>query len=225
MTVPSQMGGAGAVVASPAVPTADAVLIMAVVVAGVAAAFVASPLLWLATPVMATMIYVASREASGPSVVVNVSAPVFPPALQETITTAMVQVPYGEAQRLLTDVVRHARPLFAAAASAFDDEHEQETRARVAELVSAACDIALELSRLEQVPPGKELAQRYEAARQLLVKRLGDASTALGELYAAGVEQGTPASERVAELATELGADAKARRDAKTEMNQLLGPG
>jgi hypothetical protein len=51
---------------------------------------------------------------------------------------------------------------------------------------------------------------------------MSDATAALTALYAAGLEHGTPASNRVAELASEISADAKARAAAATEIAQLL---
>jgi len=50
------------------------------------------------------------------------------------------------------------------------------------------------------------------------VTRLRDAATALSEMYASGVEHGTPASNRVADLAVEVRADASARRAAVDEL-------
>lgn len=230
------------VVPSPAIPPADVMLLMAVLLFGGAAAFAASPLLWPVTPAIAVVIFFASRQTSRAEVAMTADAPVFPLALQHAITEAMVQLPYSDAQRLLSDVVRQARPLFAARESSFDDAREKETHENVVELVSAACEIALELSRLDQAAPqagapnpslasdgtapaGEDLGARYAKARELLVKRLDDARVALRELYASGVEHGTPASDRVAGLATELRADAGARNAAMNEMNGLLGPG
>jgi hypothetical protein len=46
---------------------------------------------------------------------------------------------------------------------------------------------------------------------------------ALASLYVAGVVHGSPASDRVAELAEEIKADASARQAAATEISALLG--
>jgi hypothetical protein len=242
VTHPSSLLTGSDPVASPTIAPSDVILMMAVLLLGGAAAFAASPILWPVTPVVAAMIYYASRQASRAQVVTEQQAPVFPLALQQAITTAMVQLPYGDAHRLLSDVVRQARPLFERRESAFDEARERETRENVVELVSASCEIALELSRLDHAAPQRgtprpeaqgsaasepptDLATRYDKARDLLVKRLDDAGVALRELYASGVEHGTPASDRVAGLVTELRADASARSAANTEMNELLGPG
>jgi hypothetical protein len=242
MTQPSPLMTSGDQAASLAIPPADVILMMAVLLLGGAAAFAASPLLWAVTPVVAAMVYYASRQASRGDVVNEQQAPIFPLALQQTITSAMVQLPYGDAHRLLSDVVRQARPLFEARESAFDAAREQETRENVVELVSASCEIALELARLDHTAPPRgaprpqtqdsatkvaptDLETRYDKARELLVRRLDDAGVALRELYASGVEHGTPASDRVAGLVTELRADASSRSAARTEMNELLGPG
>jgi hypothetical protein len=58
-----------------------------------------------------------------------------------------------------------------------------------------------------------------------LAGRLSHAASALSSLYVAGVEHGSPASDRVAELVGEINADASARRAAATEMGALLHDG
>ena len=224
------------------IPGVDAILLMAILVAGGAAAFVAGPLVWIATPLCAITVFIANRRSMLSQIPRDEVAPIFPPRLQDAISSAMMELPYGDAQRLLSDVVRQARPLFAARESAFDEAHENETREHVTELVEGACEIALEFGQLEIASAGgvaqrsvagsaapcgsaDELARRYGAARQALMDRLTDAASALGALYASGIEQGTPASDRVAELASEIRSDAAARTHAKTEMDGLLDPG
>jgi hypothetical protein len=54
---------------------------------------------------------------------------------------------------------------------------------------------------------------------------LSSAATALASLYVAGVMHGSPASDRVAQLAEEINADASARRAAANEISALLGEG
>jgi hypothetical protein len=60
------------------------------------------------------------------------------------------------------------------------------------------------------------------SARALLQTRLTNASGALRQLYVTGLTNESTASERVAELTSELHADANARRAALAELSQLL---
>ena len=95
-------------------------------------------------------------------------------------------------------------------------------------------DTALELARLDSALAAREsgesaagdrgLLERFRSARVLFATRLSDAAVALGALYASGVEHGTPASDRVAELVADLTADAGARSAAKRDLDELLSP-
>ena len=210
------------------VPVADVVLVLAVIAAGGAAAWVADPALWYVTPAVAGVLLVASNRGRVRALQAESGAPELLPDLRRTVDAAMDQLPDGGARRLLDKIMRPARSVFAARESAFDERHDTETRRNVADLVGAACAIALDLARLDAVSPpngpaGDQLQERYESARRLLTKRLEDAASALGALYAAGLERGTPASDRVADLASELREDASARAAARREMEQLRG--
>ena len=135
---------------------------------------------------------------------------------------------------LLAAIVQQADLLFAARESSFDAAQDSITNVHVAELVRAACATALELANIDAsratvaasmaTPTSAqlELTSRLQNARTLMAKRLSDAADALSALYAAGVERGTPASDRVAELAAELRGDASARGEALAEMMALL---
>ena len=203
----------------------DTLLFYAIIFAGLAAAWLAMPILWVVTPVMAALVlYSARRAVAVPvSVVVEIG---LPQHLQQAIDETIARLPLGEPRLLLANVVRQARPLFAARESAFDKDMERETRENVIDLVNASCETALDLWRLDGAAPKTatadvELSQRYQRAREELVTRLRSAATSLSELYASDVENGTPASDRVAELATELRADARARSAAKSELDVI----
>ena len=214
------------------IPVIDGLLVMAILVAGGAAAYVAMPVLWIATPIMAVFVrYSARRTTSVAMGTSDAAESEFPPAVQHSIDAAVDQLRPGEARKLLANVLRQARPLFAARESSFDAEMERETREDISELVSAACETALELSRLDGAAPvhtangatnDERLDVRYQRARQTLVTRLCAAAAALSEMYASGVEHGTPASDRVAELAQELRLDARARLAAKAEVDSVI---
>jgi hypothetical protein len=212
-------------------------MICAMLASGAAAALTTEPALWLVTPLMGFMALKASKRALTSPVHAEPTLSELPPRVELAVRDAITRLPTGDAQRLLGDVVREARPLFAARSSSFDAASDDAARGQAGELLLAACDTALELARLDALlaplqghtassAPARDdsLLERYSAARDLFAARLTDAAGALGALYAAGVEHGTPASDRVAELVTDLRADAAARSSAKNELDALLSP-
>jgi hypothetical protein len=205
----------------------DGLLFIAIICVGAAAASIAMPILWLVTPAVAMLVYVSARRAARVPIAVADEGE-FPSHVQLVLDEAIDRLPLGEPRQLLANIVRQARPLFAERESAFDEEMERKTREDVIDLVSAACETALELWRLDgAAPKGRgsddELSLRYSRAREELVSRLKSAATSLSELYASDVEHGTPASDRVAELAAALRDDARARSAAKGEIDGVVG--
>jgi len=224
-------------VATPTIAPIDSIMILAMLSTGITAGFVAHSELLVGTPIMAALVFVASKQAMQQRDRRDLPPTAdFPPEIRAAIERAMDRLPAGDGRRLLADVVREARPLFVSTASAFDVSKDDEARAQAAELITASCDTALELSQIDDVldvhtaPDGDEvpgdmsLLNRLSSARDLFANRLRAASLALSGAYAAGVENGTPASDRVAELVAELKAEAGARTAAKRELNDLLGP-
>jgi hypothetical protein len=213
----------------------DRAMFYAVFAAGIAAGIRYAPIFWFITPLVAVWLWKARRRefaapvtvAAGPS-----AAPLgqFPPRVNAVVESAIAQLPPGDGRKLLGGVIRQARPLFGMTSSNFDPSKDDESRSHASDLVIASCDTALELARLDMLiasgprAPGvsEPLDKRYAVARAEFAKRLTDAAAALGELYASGIEHGTPASDRVAELAAELTADAASRAAAKVEMDELL---
>lgn len=208
-------------------PVIDGILMVAILGSGAVASYFAMPILWVITPVMAGFVRYAARTALSPAPEVEeeVVASEFPPDVQRLVDATTHQLHPGEARQLLAHVVRQARPLFAERESAFDARTEADTRFEISELVGAACETALELARLDAAAPGERgehaLVARYDRARDILVKQLRDAATASSEMYASNVEHGTPASDRVGELAGEVRADARARQAALGEISEL----
>lgn len=212
----------------------SAVMLLAFVIAtGVAAAWFAAPILWLVTPAVAAVILRAAHMAGDESSAGHVR---LPRASQRIVDAALGQLPLGEPRDLLCAVIAPAAALLATRDSDFDARANTVLHENVAGLVDACCATALELARLDasfasharavgRDPQNAhdELATRYAAARSLFVARLRDAEAALRDLYAAGVERGTPSSNRVAELATEIQADAAARREAREELQRAFG--
>jgi hypothetical protein len=206
-----------------ALPRGTWVLLVAVLIAGAAAAANAAPALQYVTPLVAAVLLVAAERAMRLPRAAAAADAALPPRLRRAAVDALATLPPGESRTLLSDVVRRARPLFASLAGA----PEGAAVARdVADLVLASCDIALEHARLDallrDVPGPDDLRRRCEEGRSLLARRLRDASAAVGATYAQRVERGTPAAERVAELASELTAEAAAQRDAALEIERLL---
>lgn len=210
----------------------DRALLFAVLAAGVAAAIYVSPKFWLATPIIALALRNASQKHAPPKFEPVEDDPTqMPLRIEVAVHDTVAQLPSGEARRLLGDVVRQARPLFASLGAHFDAVKDEEVRKQTAELVLAACDTALELSRIDGLlasetranrPRDVELRERLAAARADFATRLSNAASALGSMYASGVEHGTAAADLVAELATELSADASARTKARAEIEELL---
>jgi hypothetical protein len=230
-----------------AAPAADVILILAVVIAGAVAGYVVDAVLWFVTLAVAVMLALASRlgrtrsegREAGPSELTEL-----PTDLRQVVGAALVQLGEGDAKRMLMAVVQPARLWFGMRESAFDARQDDDTRRHVGDLVAGSCTIALDLARLDAAaaslgmalaeaqpadaphaaaPTDITLAKRYQAARELLARRLGDAASALSALYASGVERGTPASDRVADLVKEIREDASARAAAKSELDALLG--
>jgi hypothetical protein len=208
-------------------------LLVAVVVTGFSAALVAMPALWIVTPMVALTILAGARAAHVAAESALVEVPL-PAALQHAIDRAFVELAdESTARRLLLDVVRHARPLFDTHDSAFDSAHDEQTRANASELVAECCEVALQLSQVDElraahIGAAQDASQRqetratFEATHMMLVQHLSNAADALAALYVSGVEHGTPASERVAELVSEIKLDASARSAAAEEMKKLV---
>ncbi len=205
----------------------DGLLFIAIICTGAAAASIAMPMLWIVTPVVATLVYVSARCAARPPMPV-VDDGELPMHVQLALDEAIDRLPLGEARQLLANIVRQARPLFAQRESSFDAAMVRGTRDDVIDLVTAACETALELWRLDGAAPISSNADdllrgRYSRARVELVARLESAAVSLSELYASDVEHGTPASDRVADLAISIRDDARSRSAAKDEIDGVVG--
>jgi hypothetical protein len=210
-------------------PSAHTVLVIAaVMLAGLLAAVEVSSLLTVPTLLVAWLL---AREARrmGLSPPPSLEFSELPAELRATVERTMTQLPEGDARRLLSQSLAQARPLLALHQGTLDAEQENATRNNVLSLVDACCYTALELARLDAASgarapgAGSDSAIQTAAARELLVGRLSSATTALASLFVAGVMHGFPASDRVAELAQEINADASARQAAAAEISALLG--
>jgi hypothetical protein len=219
--------------------TAALVTIMAIILSGAAAGAIVSPVFYATTVLLAGLLVRAESNAQGmTSRAKPRSISDLPPALQATVTAALNALPEGEARRQLLGLIADARPLYAARSTRFDESEEREQSGDVNDLIEACCETALELNTIDSVvsatparapraagaaaTPSSEVNARLASAREVLVGRLKDARTAIKTLYLADVEQGTSASQRVAELAAEIKSDAAARRAAIADIDTLL---
>jgi len=218
--------------ARPKWTAATSLMCFAVIIAGMVATVMVSQVFFVTTVlVLAILTRAARAEAAEHSPPQGSSDLLDLPAdLRTVIDGALAALPEGDARRLLLGVVVQARPILASRSTTFDPAAEATSRTNVESLVAACCGTAVDLSRLDAASSAKlatprdpALDARFAAARDMLVKRMQDATAALSALYASGLEHGTPASNRVAELASEIVADAKARGAASTEIAQLLG--
>jgi hypothetical protein len=205
-------------------------LLGAIVVAGVTAAYRVFPAMWIATPVVAWVIFrAATRDGQLPGAP-DVDVRELPGALRERVRSAFAELPAGDARRLLFAVVNQVRLVFSRDESRFDANEERQLREHVTGLVDACCTTAFDLSRLDQftAPTNDgaasrgDLAARVSKARELFRDRLTNAAAALAELYTSNVERGTPSTDRVAELTAEISSDASARTAATAEMSKLF---
>ena len=199
----------------------------AVLIAGITAGFVVSPVAFATTIVVAGLL-ARGFHSSSHALHREETWPGFSDDARNRVTQTLRDVPEGEAQRALLEITVCARSLLAAKTGAFDPSDERATRHRVEQLLDACCSTALELGRLDEAIAGTQgkiegdSLERLVAARALLAARLSAASHALRELYAADLTHGGSASERVAELTRELTEDAVARGAALRELSELL---
>jgi hypothetical protein len=205
------------------------ITILAPLVAGVCAGIVVSPIFFPVTILVVAILTRGAQTAIAGQSQTKSDFLDLPDGLRRVVDDTFAALAEGDARRQLLGVVVQARPILAARSTTFDAATESTSRTNVESLVSACCGTALDLSRLDAVSASKTGASRDPAldarlasARDMLAKRMTDATSALAALYASGLEHGTPASNRVAELATEITDDAKARGAAATELDQLL---
>jgi hypothetical protein len=211
------------------IPAADVRLIVAVAAMGSLTAFVVDPAFWFATAAAVALLFLASRRGAAPGSGKDPQVWTLPMPLQRAVRSTLADLPEGDAKRLLADVARHASVLFSRPEPMLERGGVSDSRANVSDLVAASCDVARELARLDRAFPREApvaadvtLTAQVLASRRLFAARLEDAASALAASYAAGVEHGTPASDRVAELVREIREDAAATSSARSELQQLL---
>ena len=221
-----------ATVARVSIPAGASLTIAAVLASGAWASVVVSPFLILPTFAVALILARAARVERGPRVLRAAAEGSdfadLPEPLRATVIDALGCIPEGDARRLLIGVIAQSRPILSTRSVALDAEREAETRNNVVALVDACCATAIELAQVDAAAASKstansELTAKTSAARDLLVKRLGDATDSLTSLYLAGLGADSSAATRVANLVGEIRVDADGRQAALTELAALLG--
>jgi hypothetical protein len=224
-----------------ATPVADLLVVAAVIIAGAIAAYLAMPVLWIVTPVVAgTLLAAVVRAARRQPPGVAMPVAPLPPRLERSVAEAFAVLPAGEARELLGDIVRRARTFLDTVA---EQSGERRLTRDVTDLVEACCEIAREHARLDAVLPAlwepalapaaargaaddadaDELRRRGDAGRLLLTRRLREAAAVMEEMVVQqGVERSGAAAQRVADLTSELAAEAAARRHAAQEIHRLM---
>jgi hypothetical protein len=195
-----------------------------VIVSGIAAASIAEPVLWYLTPAVAMCLLLASREGAR-----RTAGSDMPDDLSERLATTLNSMPTGEIRALYNDVIAAAMPVFARRLRRLSDYYARDTRESVRELLEAASQVALDAARLDTTLRSGTLLQRdpsvrssAESARAQYAKQLADAASTLHALAASGLAHGTPESERVTELVTEIREETSARTAAWKEIDSIL---
>lgn len=208
------------------VPTPDVVVMIAVLVAGFAAASIAAPALWYVTPVVVAGLLIASRAGSARG-----SQPELPEELRATLADTLERLPTGEIRALYDDVINAALPAFGRRMRRLSDYHARDTRESVRELLEGASQVALDASRLDTILRSGTMLQRDPSvhaaamrARAQYAYQLAESKSTLQALVASGLSHGTPESERLAELVTAIREETEARSEAWKEIDSLLSP-
>jgi len=218
-----------------AVPTKAWMLAGAAVTAGAVAGTVAMPLLLWTSPLIGSLVLLgAKRDAGTPLVAPPKRVASLPPALERKVVDALVTLPAGTARSLLADVVRTSGALYATIARTGDDRNLGPA---LDELVTAACQAALDLADLdenlgrferqrERFVTGSaerlDALARCERTRDALVQRLLEAMTAVARLRTQHAELAEETEPTLAELTRELQAEAEAQAAAAKEIEALL---
>lgn len=152
-----------------------------------------------------------------------------PEAAEREVRATLLRLGDGRARRFLRDLAA----VSAALVTPDRGPAGAESRAGVVELLHLACDASVDLEQLDAslvvlerqgtaVGRGERLEDaigRATESRDAIVRRFEEALASLGRLQAASVE----APRRLSELASELAADARRRREAWEEVRKLVG--
>ncbi|HJU66583.1 MAG TPA: protein kinase [Gemmatimonadaceae bacterium] len=211
-------------------------MLVLIVAIGVPAGYAAAPTLVWMSPIFAWLLFLLGwQTVQRPALVPEQRRSTLPSELDDRVTQTMSQLPAGSARALLSDIAQLAGALCGGGMSGRRSDEEQRL---TVELVAAACDAATDLARLDETllvldgqrdrydAPGDkwlEAMARTEGARDRLVQRLLEATSALGQARAQLAGGSADASARVAELARGLALMSRHRDEAEREVDVLLG--
>jgi hypothetical protein len=184
----------------------------------------AEPLLWYLTPVVVGCLLLASREGAA-----RADDNDMPDELNEKLATTLNSIPTGEIRALYHEVIRAAMPAFTRRLRRLSDHYARDTRESVCELLEAASQVAIDASRLDTTLQSGTMLHKdpsvhaaADRARAQYAKQLAEAASTLNALVASGLAHGTPESERITELVTEIREETVARTEAWKEIDSLL---
>lgn len=205
---------------------ADGMLTLAAVLLfGFAAGRLVSSALYVATALVAFLVWRGARaNAADDSGIAELEY--VPTPLRSRVKEALRRCGESAARRSLLDVMAQARPLLMRERPQLDDRAERETRENVLSLLQACCTTAQSLADLDRAiaasAGNSDASPQALQVRQRLADQLDHAATTLGDLYVAGLEHETDALSRVSQLTAAIHEDAQARRTAMEEIRRLI---
>ena len=205
---------------------ADAALTLgAVLLFGFAAGRLVAPTLYVATALVALLVWRGTRAAAVTDPRID-ELSFIPNDLRSRVRETLDRCGEGVARRSLLGVIAQAKPLLTRARPQLDERAEQETRENVLSLLEACCATAQSLAELDVAMAASQensnASPRAVQVRQRLADQLANAATTLGELYVTGLEHETDALSRVSELTAAIHEDAEARRTAMEEIQRVV---
>lgn len=217
-----------------ALPDGFRVMVGTVVVAGMMAGVVASPVLATTTiPFALLLVGGGVISLRRPALASERQSSPLSPRARGRIVETFGALPQSPARALLADIVRRGLGVRRALALRQD---ASGTATTVDELMVAACASARDLAALDEslAQFDRERARdeddatwleslvACELTRDIAVQRLLDAVTVLGQLDAESIRGTDDVAARLAELISELDSDVRARVTAREELGSLL---
>jgi len=219
------------------VPATFFATLAAVIVAGIAAARLAAPEMWIATPLfIALLVLLAVRRVRTPLLRRSGgTTPRLPRASEQVVKDSLASLRQGPARRLLKDVVRMAAGVHSQQDS---DPGPQDLDGPLEGLLVLSCAVAVDLGHLDESlailedldsdssidggdDPWLESVTRARRARDGLTQKLLEAIAVLGRTRIA-IASGRSGSEGLSAFSAELESGATAQAAARREVEALV---
>ena len=219
------------------VPATFFATLAAVIVAGIAAARLAAPEMWIATPLfIALLVLLAVRRVRTPLLRRSGrTTPRLPRASEQVVKDSLASLIPGPARRLLKDVVRMAAGVHSQQDS---DPGPQDLDGPLEGLLVLSCAVAVDLGHLDESlailedldsdssiegddDPWLESVTRARRARDGLTQKLLEAIAVLGRTRIA-IASGRSGSEGLSAFSAELESGATAQAAARREVEALV---